>query len=237
MKLLFLLTVVLELSLNSPPRATRRRRVPPSSRQVRRRLRRLRARQLLVALFAASTLQWITRKPRNHHSQYPGRGAYSARLGRPVRPPTLPTPARPPAFQTARPNGGRARAFLRRAREIFTARCTSSAFGRRASPTFPGRGGPQAPSGGAAAGGPRRGAGGERLGAGHRPRGAGGERLGAGHRPRGAGGERLGARHCSRGAGGSGSRAATVRTRSRASRRARPAHLGQAATLPPPARS
>ena len=128
MKLLFLLTVVLELSLNSPPRATRRRRVPPSSRQVRRRLRRLRARQLLVALFAASTLQWITRKPRNHHSQYPGRGAYSARLGRPVRPPTLPTPARPPAFQTARPNGGRARAFLRRAREIFTARCTSSAF-------------------------------------------------------------------------------------------------------------
>ncbi len=59
MKLLFLLTVVLGLSLNSPRRVTRRRRVPPSRRQVPRRLRRpgLRARQLLVALFAALTLQ------------------------------------------------------------------------------------------------------------------------------------------------------------------------------------
>ena len=57
MKLLFLLTVVLGLSLNSPPRVTRRRCVPPSRRQVPRRLRRLRARQLLVALFAALTLQ------------------------------------------------------------------------------------------------------------------------------------------------------------------------------------
>ena len=57
MKLLFLLTVVLGLSLNAPPRVTRRRCVPPSRRQVPRRLRRLRARQLLVALFAALTLQ------------------------------------------------------------------------------------------------------------------------------------------------------------------------------------
>ena len=65
MKLQFLLTVVLGLLLNSPPLATRRRRVPPLCRQVRRRLQRLRFRQLppvLVALFAASTLQWTTRK-------------------------------------------------------------------------------------------------------------------------------------------------------------------------------
>ena len=72
MKLLFLLTVVLELSLNSPSLATRRHRVPPSRRQVRRRLQRLRSRQLppvLVALFATLTLQWTTRKPRNQPSQ------------------------------------------------------------------------------------------------------------------------------------------------------------------------
>jgi hypothetical protein len=193
MKLLFLLTVVLELSLNSPPRATRRRRVPPSSRQVRRRLRRLRARQLLVALFAASTLQWITRKPRNHHSQYPGRGAYSARLGRPVRPPTLPTPARPPAFQTARPNGARARAFLRRAREIFTARCTSSAFKSAHQRTA----GARRPL--------------SQGGAGRKRQAAGPQQGVRGAGPGGSGSARGTARA---GPGGSGSRAATVRTRS-----------------------
>ena len=67
MKLLFLLTVVLRLSLNYLL-VTRRHRVPPSRRQVRRRLLRCRSlharrRLLLVALFAASSLQWITRKP------------------------------------------------------------------------------------------------------------------------------------------------------------------------------
>jgi hypothetical protein len=40
---------------------------------------------------------------------YPGRGAYLARLGRPVRPPTRPAPTRPPAFPPARPNSARAR--------------------------------------------------------------------------------------------------------------------------------
>ena len=79
MKLLLLLTVVLELSLNSSPRVTRRRRVPssPRRRQVRRRLQRLRLKRLrsrqlppvLVALFATLTLQWTTRKPRNQPSQ------------------------------------------------------------------------------------------------------------------------------------------------------------------------
>ena len=69
MKLLFLIrTGVLALSLSSL-RVTPRRRVPPSRRQVRRRLLRLHALQLLVALFAASTLQWIMRKPWNQHSQ------------------------------------------------------------------------------------------------------------------------------------------------------------------------
>ena len=55
------LLLLLGLSLGSPPRVTRRRRVPTSRRQVRRRL--------LVALFAASTLQWTTRKPRIQTSQ------------------------------------------------------------------------------------------------------------------------------------------------------------------------
>ena len=90
MKLLFLLTVVLGLSLNSL-RVTRRRRVPPSRRQVRRRLLRLRARRLLVALFAASTLQWITRKPWNQHSQSTKR----IQLPHPVQ--NLPTAAAPSA--------------------------------------------------------------------------------------------------------------------------------------------
>jgi hypothetical protein len=201
MKLLFILTVVLGLSLNSRPRVTRRRSVPPSRRQVRRRLRRLRARQLLVALFASPTLQWITRKPR---------------LGRPVRPPTLPTPARPPAFQTARPNGARARASLWRAREFCTASCTARWFclllSRAHTSARPARVA-HFPWAGRAKRRGRRGGSGWGVGS----------RLGAGHRPRGA--------------GGSGSRAAPVQTRSRASRRARPAHLGQAATLPPPARS
>jgi hypothetical protein len=91
MKLLFLLTVVLGLSLNSPRRVTRRRRVPPSRRQVPRRLRRLRARQLLVALFAASTLQYTTLKPRNQHSQLTKR----MQLFHPVQ--NLPTAAAPSA--------------------------------------------------------------------------------------------------------------------------------------------
>ena len=94
MKLLFLLTVVLELSLNSPPRATRRRRVPPSRRQVRHRLQRLRSRQLppvLVALFAASTLQWTTRKPRIQPSQSTKR----VQLFHPVQ--NLPTATAPSA--------------------------------------------------------------------------------------------------------------------------------------------
>ena len=89
MKLLFLLTVVLGLSLNSPRRVTRRRRVPPSRRQVPRRLRR--ARQLLVALFAASTLQYTTLKPRNQHSQLTKR----MQLFHPVQ--NLPTAAAPSA--------------------------------------------------------------------------------------------------------------------------------------------
>ena len=94
MKLLFLLTVVLELSLNSPPRATRRRRVPPSRRQVRHRLQRLRSRQLppvLVALFAASTLRWTTRKPRIQPSQSTKR----VQLFHPVQ--NLPTATAPSA--------------------------------------------------------------------------------------------------------------------------------------------
>ena len=94
MKLLFLLTVVLELSLNSPPRATRRRRVPPSRRQVRHRLQRLRSRQLppvLVALFATLTLQWTTRKPRIQPSQSTKR----AQLFHPVQ--NLPTATAPSA--------------------------------------------------------------------------------------------------------------------------------------------
>ena len=91
MKLLFLLTVVLGLS---PPRATRRRRVPPSRRQVRLRLQRLRSRQLppvLVALFAASTLQWTTRTPRNQPSQSTKR----VQLFHPVQ--NLPTASAPSA--------------------------------------------------------------------------------------------------------------------------------------------
>ena len=79
--------MVLGSSLNSPPRVTRR----PAfqRRQVRRRLQRLRARQLLVALFAASTLQWTTRKPRNQHSQSTKR----MQLFHPVQ--NLPTAAAP----------------------------------------------------------------------------------------------------------------------------------------------
>jgi hypothetical protein len=58
---------------------------------------------------------------------YPGRGAYLARLGRPVRPPTRPAPTRPPAFPPARPNSARARASLRQARACCSARCTPAA--------------------------------------------------------------------------------------------------------------
>ena len=81
------LLLLLGLSLGSPPRVTRR----PAfqRRQVRRRLQRLRARQLLVALFAASTLQWTTRKPRNQHSQSTKR----MQLFHPVQ--NLPTAAAP----------------------------------------------------------------------------------------------------------------------------------------------
>ena len=80
--------------LFSPPLATRRRRVPPSRRQVRRSLQRLRSRQLppvLVALFAASTLQWTTRKPRIQPSQSTKR----MQLFHPVQ--NLPTAAAPSA--------------------------------------------------------------------------------------------------------------------------------------------
>jgi hypothetical protein len=70
MKLLLLPTGVLALLWYSL-RVRRRRRVP-LCRQVRRRplhLRLLRARQFLVALFAASTFEWIVRKTWNQHSQ------------------------------------------------------------------------------------------------------------------------------------------------------------------------